>query len=130
MRWPYPTVNKYRNMKITQDGEVFDSRKELERYQELCLLEQSGEIKDLKRQVKYILIPTQREPDTVGKRGGVIKGKVLERECAYMADFVYTNVSDGSTVVEDVKSEITRTTDYRIKRKLMLLVHGIRIKEI
>ena len=129
MRWPYRSANKYRNTKLNIDGEIFDSRKELKRYQELRLMESAGEIKDLKRQVKYILIPTQREPDTVGKRGGIKKGRLLEKECAYWADFEYTDKS-GNTVVEDVKSEITRTTEYRIKRKLMLYRYGIRIQEV
>lgn len=129
MRWPYRSANKYRNTKLNIDGEIFDSRKELKRYQELRLMESAGEIKDLKRQVKYILIPTQREPDTVGKRGGIKKGRLLEKECAYLADFEYKD-KNGNTVVEDVKSEITRTTEYRIKRKLMLYRYGIRIQEV
>jgi hypothetical protein len=93
----------------------------------LKLLEQAGEIKDLRRQVKYILIPAQREPDTVGKRGGVKRGKLIEREVYYAADFVY-KTKDGSVVVEDTKG--FRTKDYVLKRKLMLWVLGIRIQEI
>ena len=122
--------SKYHNKKVEFEGETFDSIKELRRYQELKLMESSGQIRDLRRQVKYVLIPTQREPDTVGKRGGVKKGKLLEKECAYWADFVYTDTENGELVAEDVKSDITRTTEYRIKRKLMLYVHHIRIKEI
>ena len=129
MRWPYRSANKYRNTKLNIDGEIFDSIKELKRYQELRLMESAGEIKDLKRQVKYILIPTQREPDTVGKRGGIKKGRLLEKECAYWADFEYKD-KNGNTVVEDVKSDITRTTEYRIKRKLMLYRYGIKIQEV
>lgn len=129
MRWPYRAANKYRNTKLNIDGEVFDSQKELRRYRELRLMEAAGEISNLQRQVKYILIPTQREPDTIGKRGGIKKGRLIEKECAYWADFVYIG-KDGDTVVEDVKSEITRTTEYRIKRKLMLYRYGIRIQEV
>ena len=77
---------------------------------ELRILERAGKISDLKRQVKYELIPKQ-------------KG---ERACTYLADFVYKD-SDGNTVVEDTKG--VKTDAYRIKKKLMLLVHGIRIKE-
>ena len=130
MSWTYRPVNKYRNTKISDNGELFDSKKELNRYRELCLMEKAGKIKGLQRQVKYVLIPTQREPDTIGKRGGIKKGRLLERECIYLADCVYTDISDGCLVVEDVKSEITRTKDYRIKRKLMLYKYGIKIKEI
>ena len=89
-------------------------------------MERKGEIQDLERQVKFVLIPAQREPDTIGPRGGVKKGKVLEREVAYVADFVYTQ--NGERIVEDTKG--FRTKDYVIKRKLMLWVHGIRISEI
>lgn len=118
--------NKYRSKKIEIDGIVFDSKREANRYHELKLLEKTGAIQDLQRQVKYILIPSQREPDTIGARGGIHKGKTIEKECAYYADFVYQE--NGETVVEDTKG--MRTTDYIIKRKLMLYVHGIRIKEI
>lgn len=117
---------KYHNKKIVIDGQVFDSKKEGYRYRELMLLERSGQITDLQRQVKYTLIPAQREPDTIGKRGGVIKGKLIEREVSYIADFVYRE--NGELVVEDTKG--IRTKDYIIKRKLMLYVHRIRIKEI
>lgn len=117
--------NKYRARKIFQNGESFDSRREYIRYCELKYLQHAGKISDLRRQVKYTLIPAQREPDTIGSRGGVKKGRTIERECAYIADFVYTE--NGETVVEDVKG--VRTTEYIIKRKLMLYVHGIRIRE-
>ena len=107
--------SKYGNRKMTRNGETFDSAKEARRYGELVLLERAGQIFDLKRQVKYELIPTQK-----------IGGKVAERACTYVADFVY--IEDGKTVVEDAKG--FRTKDYIIKRKLMLFIHGIRIKEV
>ncbi len=118
--------NKYRSKKITRDGLTFDSHKEYRRFCDLLLLEKAGAITDLKRQVEYVLIPAQREPDTVGKRGGIIKGKVIEHKCSYVADFVYTE--NGKTVVEDTKG--FKTKDYILKRKMMLYFHGIRIKEI
>lgn len=120
-------TNKYQAQKCEFNGEKFDSKRELQRYLELRLLERSGEITDLKRQVKFELIPSQREPDTYGKRGGVIKGKVIEHGVSYLADFVYKDKQDN-TVVEDTKG--MRTKEYIIKRKLMLYFHGIRIKEI
>lgn len=91
------------------------------------MLERAGDIKDLKRQVKFELIPAQREPDTIGKRSGIHKGKVIENAVSYVADFVYTDCRLGETVVEDSKG--MRTKDYIIKRKLMLWIHGIRIFE-
>lgn len=109
-------MTKYRSKKTVVDGLTFDSRKEALRYKDLKALEERGEITDLKRQVRYRLIETQRDP----------AGKVIERPCDYVADFVYQE--NGGTVVEDVKG--VRLPEYIIKRKLMLSVYGIRIKEI
>lgn len=104
-------MSKYRNIKTTtSDGITHDSIKEANRWCELKLLERAGKIRLLQRQVKYALIPKQEG----------------EREVCYIADFVYQE--DGRLVVEDVKGK--RTKDYIIKRKLMLWVHGIKIKEI
>lgn len=119
--------NKYGSRKITMDGETFDSLKEYRRFCELKLLQRAGKISDLQRQVKFVLIPTQREPDIIGVRGGCKKGRIIEQECAYLADFTYTTDA-GDYVVEDTKG--FRTKDYIIKRKLMLHIHGIRIQEI
>ena len=130
-RTPNKPQNKYGNKKVMYDGIVFDSKKEAVRYAELKLLERSGHITDLERQVPFELIPTLREePNEQYKRGakkGQFKpGKVIERPCYYIADFVYTE--DGKKVVEDTKG--FKTKDFIIKRKLMLYVHGIRIKEV
>lgn len=119
-------LTKYNNKTTIVDGEVFDSKKEAVRYRELLLLEKAMAISDLQRQVKFVLIPAQREVDTVGPRGGIKKGKLLEKECAYVADFVYWE--NGRMVVEDTKG--FKTKEYIIKRKLMLHVHGIQIREI
>lgn len=104
-------MNKYRNYRANG----FDSKAEERRWYELSLMEKAGEIKALQRQVKYELIPSQK-----------IDKKVVERAVTYVADFVYYT-PDGQLVVEDVKG--MKTTDYIIKRKLMLWIHGIRIKE-
>lgn len=119
--------NKYKSRKTSVNGVNFDSRKEADRYIELSILSRSGAIKGLKRQVKFELIPAQYEPDIISPRGKVKKGKLIERAVSYIADFVYTD-ENGKTVVEDTKG--FRTKDYIIKRKLLLYVHGIRIKEI
>lgn len=121
--WNY---SKYHAKKTWAYGIQFDSKKEARRYQELKLLESAGKIEDLKTQVKFTLLPAQREPDTVGPKGGKIKGKVLEREVAYIADFVY--VENGQMVVEDTKG--MKTPEYVIKRKLLLYMTGIRIREV
>lgn len=120
--------NKYNARSVDYDGLKFDSQREALRYKELTFLISEGIISNLKRQVKYVLIPAQREPSTIGPRGGVKPGKLIEKECSYIADFVYTVVETGETVVEDTKG--FRTKDYLIKRKLMLFVYGIKIKEI
>ena len=133
MSWTYfGNDSKYKAKKVEINGIKFDSKREARRYEELLILEQAGEIKDLKRQVKYILIPAQREPDTVGARGGNIKGKLIERECAYVADFVYIDTHTGEQIVEDVKGyrDGQAYALFKIKRKLMLYVHGIQIKEV
>lgn len=124
----YLRGRKYRNRKLTFGDKTFDSMKEYNRYLELLGMEMEGKIKDLQRQVKYVLIPAQREPDSVGKRGGKIRGKLLEREVAYYADFVYRLTDTDTLIVEDTKG--MRTTEYVIKRKMMLFFHGIKIKEI
>lgn len=124
-------MRKYHNSKVkTSEGLVFDSRKEYKRYCELQVMEAAGIITDLQRQVKYMLIPAQREPDTIGKRGGIHKGKVIENEIAYIADFVYQ--SKGEIIVEDVKGYKGGGAYqvFTIKRKLMLWIHHIKIKEI
>ena len=123
--------NKYHSRKISRDGMTFDSLKEYRRYCELVLLEKAGQVTELQRQVKFVLIPAQREPDSIGKRGGIIKGKLIEKELSYIADYVYTD-KQGKIHVEDVKG-YKGGGAYRIfviKRKLMLYVHGIIVEEV
>jgi hypothetical protein len=123
----FASQNKYGAQKCQVNGEVFDSRKEAMRWQELRILEQAGHIANLRRQVKYVLIPAQKETTVeVRKKGAKRVERVVERECAYVADFVYEE--DGETVVEDAKG--VRTEAYKIKKKLMLYVHGIKIREV
>lgn len=106
-------VNKYGN--TPTNGHA--SKREAKRAAELRLLEKAGQIRDLREQVKFELIP---------KQDG-------ERACTYAADFAYFEpVSDKSgdywsPVYEDCKG--FRTPVYRLKRKLMLHVHGIRVRE-
>lgn len=104
-------MSKYGNTKIRVDGRLFDSKAEAARWQELSLLERAGEITELERQVEYELIPKQ-------------KG---ERAVKYIADFRYVD-NEGKTVVEDTKG--VRTPVYILKRKLLLWVHGIRVREV
>lgn len=107
-------MSKYHSKKITVNGQTFDSQLEARRFRELLLLERAGAITGLQRQVKFELIPSQR-----------IGGKVVERACNYVADFTY--IENGQKVVEDAKGY--KTPEYRIKKKLLLWVHGIQIRE-
>ena len=113
--------NKFGAKKIIDPatGFVFDSKAEFIRWCELRIMERSGLISGLKRQVKYEVIPWQYD-----------KGKVVERGCYYIADFEYVD-RNGTKVVEDTKGYKKGNAYelFKIKRKLMLKVHGIRIKE-
>lgn len=124
--------SKYGNRQIIKDGQAFDSVKEARRWCELCLLEKAGEITDLRRQVEFPLLPTQREESTEVYQRGESKGKpkpgkVIEKPVVYVADFVY-KTKEGETVVEDTKG--FRTKDYVLKRKMLLYFHKIKISEV
>lgn len=122
--------NKYGNKKIHFGGEVFDSKREYERFRELALMVRAGAIHDLHRQVKFELVPAQYEvyerySEKTGKRISDGK-KCIEKAVHYIADFVYWE--GDRMVVEDTKG--VRTPEYVIKRKLMLQLHGIKIQEV
>lgn len=128
--------SKYHSKKTPcNHGHVHDSRTEAYRCNVLHQLQRMKKISDLQTQVKYVLIPAQRAKGegfyTKGKNKGQPKpGKVIEKECAYYADFVY--YKDGELIVEDVKGMKKGGAYelYKIKRKLMLERYGIRITEI
>lgn len=122
-----PSKSKYGNHRVFCCGQQFDSAHEAERFLQLSMMQRAGQITDLQRQVPFELIPTQREPDTVGVRGGIKRGRCIEKACVYYADFVYID-KDGKKVVEDAKG--VKTEAYKIKKKLMLYRHGIRIVEV
>ena len=109
-------MNKYNAKPEIREGKRFHSGKEARRWKELQLLERAGYITELRRQVRYLLIPTQYDED----------GKCIERSCNYYADFVYRDKT-GKVIVEDAKGY--KTQDYIIKRKLLLQIYGIRILE-
>lgn len=124
--------SKYYNVKTkTSDGSVFDSTKEARRWEQLLLLQRAGKIVDLQRQVSYELLSNQYVTyPRFSKKGERLKDgqKLLERKVEYVADFVYTDAETGENIVEDAKG--MRTKDYIIKRKLMLAVHSIKIREV
>lgn len=80
--------------------------------------------------VEHELISAQYESyERYSKSGKKLKDgtRLIERKCCYISDFVYTDVEMGKTIVEDTKG--FKTKDYLIKRKLMLHIHNIKIKE-
>ena len=122
-------MRKYRNKKISIDGITFDSKHEAARYRELSLLQRAGEISELELQKEFELIPAQYETfPRYGKKGQRITDgkKCIEKPVKYRADFVYKE--NGAQIVEDAKG--VKTKEYIIKRKLMLYMHGIKIKEV
>jgi len=106
--------SKYHSVKTAISGRIFDSKREAEVARDLLLLERAGKIENLGFQVKYELIPPQP--------------KFKERAVTYIADMVYTDKATGEEVVIDVKG--VKTDVWVIKRKLMALVHGIKVREV
>lgn len=111
---------KYFSKKCKYQGMTFDSRQEMERYIELRCMEIRGEVGQIHRQVRFMIIKP-----TYGWRQVRLKTKVKEvlyvREKAayYTADFVYR---EGSRIIiEDVKSAYTaKLPDYVLRRKIMV----------
>ena len=103
-------MSKYRNIKT--DG--YASKREARRAQELKLLERIGDISELREQVPFELLPSMSRAD--GSK---------ERSTKYIADFVYEE--NGAQIVEDCKG--CKTDVYILKRKMMLFLHGITIRE-
>lgn len=111
--------SKYLNIKTDYDGITFDSKKEFKKYKEYKELEEKGEIKDLKRQVEFVLIDKFK-----------LNGKAY-RKTAYIADFTYISTKDDKLHVVDVKSPYTRKNPiYRLKKKLMAERYQIVIEEV
>lgn len=127
---------KYGNSKIKNAYGTFDSQLEWGRFLFLSNREKEGEITNLRRQVEYLLIPAQYGTEIKHLKTKDKEVKVLlERSCSYIADFVYER--NGEIIVEDCKGEdkkykgrifSTSTADFKIKKKLMLWVHHIKIK--
>lgn len=98
--------SKYKNIKVEYDGINFDSKKERDRYVELKTLYNYGKIRELKVQPRFTLMKSFMKD---GKR---------VRPIEYVADFMYKDIETGKYIVEDVKSEATKTDVYKIKKKL------------
>ena len=115
--------NKYSNQHATRSGIKFDSKKEANRYDELMLMLQSGDIYDLRLQVDFTLQEAYTTP--AGERVRAIR---------YRADFTYWEISTGAEspefIIEDVKSKGTVTQPYLMKKKMLKARLGLSITEI
>lgn len=103
-------MNKYRNRKTVVDGITFDSKREAERYMELKLLEQAGEISHLELQPVVVLQDKFKH-----------NGKTV-RAITYRADFAYRDLTTNTSVIEDVKG--METEAFRLKKKMFLKKYG------
>lgn len=94
-------ANKYSAVKT--DG--FDSKHEAKIYQELLLKQSANMITGIACQVKFKL-----------------------SVCSYIADFVFYDLETFKFVVMDAKG--VRTPEYKLKAKMMLHEHRIKIIEV
>jgi len=119
--------HKFNNKKMETPDGTFDSKGEWERWLFLKEALKNGQISDLRRQVKYTLIPTQYRTEIVHlKTKDKEVQRVAEREITYTADFVYEK--DGETVVEDFKG--FPNDRWPLKKAMMLYFHGVAIREV
>lgn len=134
----FDAKRKFNNkMMTTPDGD-FDSKGEWERWLFLKDAERRGQIAELRRQVKYVLLPTQYRTEIVHlKTKDKEVQRVAEREVTYTADFVYKvprrTPIDGpcgvyETVVEDFKG--FPNDRWPLKKAMMLFFHGIAVREV
>lgn len=101
--------NKFKAVKVVLDGHKFPSKREAKRYAELKLLEQLGDVEMLCLQVKFPVVINGIEVFT------------------YIADFTYVD-RNGDDVIEDAKG--MRTPLYRLKRKCVEAMYGVKIVEV
>ncbi len=139
-KWRRKNNTKLNNRSVVIDGITFQSIREGNRYCELKLLQRAGKISDLELQKRYELIPAQYETVETGEyyKVGAKKGQpktkqvCVEQSLVYVADFVYKE--NGQTVVEDSKGfrdpSSSTYAKFVIKRKLMLWIHKIKIREV
>jgi hypothetical protein len=137
-----PARQKYHAIPVHVDGVRFASKREAARFQELQLMQMAGEIGELERQPVFPLIvleayrhgPIPSElifPPLAHSEIGHGRGPIQMVEVAkYVGDFMYTDLRTGEIIVEDVKSNPTKTPIYRLKKKMVLAIYGIAIREV
>lgn len=111
--------HKYRAQPVVIDGVRFDSSGEAARWHELKLLERTGAIQHLQRQVRIAL-----HAPIVGSEGRCLG---LVEIGALVPDFVYWE--GDRRVVEDFKSPATKTAIWRWKVKHLLAEYAVRVRE-
>lgn len=134
----FDTKRKFNNKRMTTPDGDFDSKGEWERWLFLKDAERRGRIAELRRQVKYVLLPTQYRTEVVHlKTKDKEVRRVAEREVTYTADFVYKvprrTPIDGpcgvyETVVEDFKG--FPNDRWPLKKAMMLYFHGVSVREV
>lgn len=116
--------SKYRNVRTTVDGIIFDSKVEGARYQILKLLEKQGWIKDLELQPSFPLVVN-------GKRIGRFTADFKYKDFTFFPNKEAIEPDNWVEVVEDVKSPATAKAEaYRLRKKVFEACHGITITEI
>lgn len=111
-----------------QDGFVYDSKTEYQRYCYLNLMARAGEITNLERQVKYELYA--RGAGGIGeamfddKRFAVMVGPNCDKIAVYTPDFVYHD-KWGKQIIEDVKGYRDEASKFRIR--VFEALYGVKV---
>jgi hypothetical protein len=113
-------ANKYGAVPVVVDGIRFDSTKESRRYRDLVLLERAGAIRDLVLQPSFPI-----QVVALWRPGGEIV--TVGR---FTADFQYRDVATDEIVYEDTKTPATKTTAYRLRKRLVEAIYGVTIREV
>jgi hypothetical protein len=122
-----PKPSKYRNIRVTVNGETFDSKKEAAYYSELLLREKAGEVRNIQRQMTFHLcapiVDAMMRQDAIPK---------IVYVASYIADFTFEESHLGEVwnkVVVDVKGA-KNTAMFSLKSKWLFLQSGIRVREV
>ncbi len=121
-----PKPSKFRNVKIQTPDGGFDSKKEYAHWLGLKAQQQAGEIRELRRQVKYPLWAAALNSDGKPRTSSYATAKIAD----YVADFVFIDAL-GNERIQDVKGgNATKTAVYRLKKSWLEWQSGIEIEEV
>lgn len=124
--------SKYGNSKCRLGNMSFDSKREMERFLYLKQAERRGIIRDVQRQVEFVLVPDEYE-DVVThlKTKDRTDRKRVWQGIRYKADFVYYDIRKEKHIVEDVKiSKDLLPKEYLLKEKMMHAFKHIDIRRV